>query len=270
MRNCLSAIVLVLGLVSSAGAQDVSPLKRRIDTLPRPVTAVELSALAKDSPNAYIYFVQDFLAGRGLFEGSVDGQLKPGTIQAILSYCREHEILATCAGGPLKERSVEAVSAAIVADLIPVLPEGWRISDNGRLESIGLKIDLVSAGANEAVFHFAGTAAREGYINIELSPLVPSKPGTWVTSVEATSQQVGKNSGNLWLRTALFADKRYLGELFAGTRLPEGETTERITDSGEPKDGVLQLLPYIQFWLRPGDEIDTTVTLKAPSFTQKQ
>lgn len=268
MRSSLSAIVLFIALVINANAQDVSSLQRRIEALPSPVTAAELRTLATDSPNAYVFFLQDFLSERGLFGGSADGQLKPATVKAILSYCREREILATCSSGPLKERSVEAVTAAIVADLIPVLPEGWRISDNGKLGSIGLKIELVSAGPDEAVLHFTGTAVRGGYINIELSPLVPSKPGNWVTSVEATSRQVGKNSGGLWLRTAMFADDSYMGELFEGTQLPEGETPQLISDSGAPEDEAMMLLPYIQFWLQHGDQIDTTVTLKAPSFTQ--
>ena len=130
-----------------------------------------------------------------------------------------------------------------------------------------MKIELVSAGASQAVLRFSGTAARQGYINVELSPLQPSAPGTWVTSVATASKQSG--AGGLWLRTALLDDSGYIGELFEGKQLPEGETLERISDSGIPPAEATRLLPYIQLWVDEGDEVDTTLTLADPSFVSQ-
>ena len=269
MRSSLSAIVMVLVVATSAYSQDIAPLKRTIDGLPKPVTVEQLAELSIKQPNTYVYFVQDFLAERGTFTGTPDGQLKSGTIGALLTYCRERGIEPACAGGPLLPKAVAAVAGAIVTDLVPVLPEGWRIADNGKGGSIGLTTEVVSAGPSEAVLHFSGTAAREGYINIELSPLQASMPGNWVTSVTARGEQNGKYAGDLWLRTAILDPTGYVGELFDGTRLPEGEQAERISASGAPKDGATQMLPYIQFWLRAGQQIDTTLTLADPSFARQ-
>lgn len=269
MRGSLSTIVLILGTTSFAAAQDVSSLQRTIDTLARPVSEEQLRELAADRPNAYVYFVQRFLADRGLFSGGADGQLKGGTIQALLTYCRASGIETVCAGGPMRPEAVAAVARAIVADLVPVLPAGWRIADNGKGGSIGLTIELVSAGPNEAILRFSGTAARTGYINVELSPLQPAAPGNWVASVSARGQQDGQDAGDLWLRTAVLDENGYIGELFTGPRLPEGEQTTRVTASGTPDEGATRLLPYVQFWLQAGQQIDTTVTLADPSFEQQ-
>lgn len=269
MRGSLSTIVLILGTTSIAAAQDVPSLQQTIDTLAKPISEEQLRELAADRPNAYVYFLQRFLADRGVFSGSADGQLKGSTIQALLTYCRESGIETVCAGGPMRSEAVAAVARAIVADLVPVLPEGWRIADNGKGGSIGLTVEVVSAGANEATLRFTGTAARTGYINVELSPLQPAAPGNWVTSVTARGQQDGQDAGDLWLRTAVLDDDGYIGELFAGTRLPEEEQAKRVTASGAPGEGATRLLPYVQFWLRAGQQIDTTVTLADPSFGQQ-
>jgi hypothetical protein len=270
MQSSLSAIILALVLATSAVAQDVSPLQRAIDTLPKPVTSEQLVKLATDNPNAYVYFVQDFLAGRGMLKGPADGQLKTVTVKALLAYCRERGIETACGAGPLLTESVAAVSGAIVADLVPVLPQGWRIADNGKGGSLGLKIDLVSAGPASAVLHFSGTTAHEGYINVELSPVLTSTPGNWVTSVTAGNQRAeGKPGGDLWLRTAVLDTYGYAGELFEGARLPEGAEAQRISESGTPKEGATQLLPYVQLWVRQGEEIDTTLTLADPSFVKQ-
>ena len=42
-----------------------------------------------------------------------------------------------------------------------------------------------------------------------------------------------------------------------------------VSASGTPKDGATQMLPYIQFWLRAGQQIDTTLTLADPSFVRQ-
>jgi len=269
MRSSLSAIVVALVFATSANSQDISPLKREIDGLAKPVTVEQLAALSRQRPNVYVYFVQDFLAERGTFTDTPDGQLKDSTIRALLAYCRERGIEPDCAGGPLRPQAVAAVAAAIVADLVPVLPEGWRIADNGKNGSIGLTTEVVSAGPSEAVIHFSGTATREGYINVELAPLQASMPGNWTTSVTARGEQNGKDAGDLWLRTAILDPTGYVGELFQGTRVPEGEVAERISASGTPKDGATKMLPYIQFWLRAGQQIDTTLTLADPSFVRE-
>ena len=122
MRRSLAAVILTLTVATGAAAQDAPRLQRVIDALPQPMTAGQLASLATDTPNAYVYFVQNFLAARGLLKGAADGQLKSSTVSALLAYCRERNIEKVCAAGPLLAQGIGAVSEAIVADLVPVLP----------------------------------------------------------------------------------------------------------------------------------------------------
>lgn len=269
MRRSLSAIILTIALTGSAASQDASRWQRAIDALPSPVTAERLGSLAADDPNAYVYYLQNFLGDRGLFKGAADGLLTSATIAALLSYCRERSIGSICATGPLLPEAIAAVARAIAEEPTPTLPEGWNISDNGRIGSVGLNVEVVSAGTTEATLRVTGKAVRQGYINIWLSPLQPSLPGTWVTSVSATSNQAGKNTTDLWLRTAVHDSTGYIGELFDGQRIPEGDRLQRISLSGTPKEGALELLPYVQLWVREGDEVDVTLTLADPSFERQ-
>lgn len=270
MRSSLSAIVLTLALVAGASAQDVSPLQRRIDTLPIPVTAAELRALAKDSPNAYVYFVQGFLAGRGLFDGSLDGQLKPATVKAILSYCRERDFERACAQGPLLPEAIEAVALSIAEELAPKLPQNWLLDDNGSHGSVGLVADIQAADADGVTLHIHGTAQREGYYNINLGEGPMATPGTWTGEVTAM-QSIGASDTlrNATFGAALMSDKAYAGELFSPVPLPTGGSMERLRGSGTPPPEAKKLVPYVQLWVFEGDVIDTVLELDAPTLTSQ-
>lgn len=270
MRSSLSAIVLSLALMTGVIAQDVSPLQRRIDTLPRPVTAVALSALATDRPNAYVFFVQDFLAGRGLFDGSVDGQLKPGTVKAILSYCRERGIERACAQGPLLPEAIAAVALSIAEELAPKLPETWLVDDNGAHGSVGLVADIQAADTDGVTLHIHGTAKRKGYYNINLGEGPTATPDTWTGEVTAMqSTGAGNTPRNAVFGAALMSDKAYAGELFTPVPLPTAGSMERLRGSGMPPPEAKRLIPYVQLWVFEGDEIDTVIELDAPMLTSE-
>lgn len=120
MLRSVLAVILALALVAGAAAQDVSRFARAIDGLSSPPKAEELAALGASDPNAYVYFLQDFLSSKGIYAGPADGMLTKPTIGAIVRYCREAGVEATCSRGPLLPESIAAVSGAVAAALAPV------------------------------------------------------------------------------------------------------------------------------------------------------
>ncbi len=291
MIRSVSGLVAMLALVVSAEAQDTTRLQREIDALSSPPTAEEINALGANDPNAYVYFLQNYLSGTGSYAGPLDGQLTNPTIRAIVGFCREAGVAETCIRGPLLPESIAAVSQALATELMPAvavveieppaevevevaevvtpavpptLPDGWRINDNGNRGSLGVSVELVSAGAAEAVFHFRGTATQRGYINIDVSPALPAGPGTWETSLEGASVAAPDTGGIVLLRTAKLSDDAYRAELFDGVRLDA--STRRLSASGVAGDEVRRLIPLVQLWAEAGEVIDATVTLRNPSF----
>jgi len=295
MLRSVSTVVIALALVTGAGAQDVSRLERAIGTLSSPPSAEQLAALGASNPNAYVYFLQDFLADRGIYAGKADGLLTTPTIRAIVSYCRQVGVAEACVRGPLLPESIAGVSAAVADALAPaeeepaviafeppapapdatapaaeepvaaVLPEGWRLNENGG-RPLGLLAEIVSAGRDEAVIHLTGKAEARGYFNIEFGSIQAASAGTWVTSVSAGRERAAGTDGHTWLRTAAFDDTRYLGELFGGVSVPEGAGAKKISGSGSPTPDVTRLLPYVQLWVEAGETVDTTLRLAQPSF----
>jgi hypothetical protein len=267
MRTSLWAIIVALMLATGAVAQDVSPMKRVIDKLPKPVTAEQLSGLATDHPNAYVYFVQDFLAGRGTFKGTADGQLKAATIKALMAYCREHGIEAVCGSGPLTPGSVAAVAGAVVADLVPVLPAGWKIDTGGPEGAPGIKADIEAAGATSLTLHLSGTAVRDGYVNINLSDIVAAIPGNWAGEVTGLqSIAPGSAARHAAFSAALFSDTAYLADLFPQVQVPADGVARKLSGSAAPTPETTRLMPYVQLYVFKGDVIDTVLELSTPSF----
>ena len=301
MLRSVSGLVAMLALVAAAHAQDTPRLQRVVGALSSPPSAEELTALGASDANGYVYFVQDFLTDQGIYGGAVDGQLTNATIRAIVGYCRDAGFAETCIRGPLLPQSIAAVAEAVAAALAPavaedpvttaatpaaatpaaetpvepveqpvavaVLPEGWRFNDNGSRGTLGLVVELVSAGPAEAVIHFSGTATRQGYFNIEVGPTLPAAAGTWVTSVDGASQRAANTGGTVWLRTAMLSDDAYLGELFEG--IPLQPLMGSAAGSGEAGVEVRRLLPYVQLWAEAGEVIDVTLTLRNPQFTRQ-
>ncbi len=294
MLRSVSGLVATLVLVIGAQAQDTLRLQRAIDALSSPPGADEIAALGASDANAYVYFVQDFLRGKGTYGGAVDGQLTNAAIRAIIAYCREAGFAETCSRGPLLPQSIAAVSGAIAAALAPagvdpgattpaaeaaaeptepvatpaaapMLPEGWHLNDNGGRGSLGLAVELVSAGRDEAEVRFSGTATRDGYFNIELAPNRPAAAGTWVTEVTAARESAADTTGETWLRTARMNEKSYLGELFPGVPINAGAEATTLSGAGTLSADTTRLLPYVQLWVRAGDRIDTTLYLADPS-----
>jgi len=298
------SLAAMLALVAGASAQDTVRIQRDIDALSSPPLAEEIRSLGENSPNAYVLFMQDYLKNIGSYAGPLNGQLTTPTIRAIVGLCREAGFAESCIRGPLLPESIAAVSKVVATALMPdaaevvaeqpaeaemeaeveaeleevvakvvapaepaeppILPEGWRINDNGSRGSLGVSTELVSAGPAEAVFHFSGTATQRGYINIDLAPVQPAGPGTWVTSVEGSSVHAPDTTGIVLLRTARLSDDAYLGELFDGVRL--GAAVQRLTGSGVADAEVTRLIPLVQLWVEAGEVIDATVTLRNPSF----
>jgi hypothetical protein len=198
--------------------------------------------------------------------------LMPEVAEVVAEQPAEAEMEAETAAEPEEVVVAEVVVRAEPAEPVepvepaetPVLPEGWRINDNGSRGSLGVSAELVSAGPAEAVFHFHGTATQRGYINIDLAPAQPAGAGTWATSVEGSSVHAPDTAGIVLLRTARLSDEAYLGELFDGVRL-EAEA-RRLTGSGVADAEVTRLIPLVQLWAEAGEVIDATVTLRNPSF----
>jgi hypothetical protein len=145
------------------------------------------------------------------------------------------------------------------------LPEGWRLNDNGGRGTLGLAVTIVAAGPTDAAIRFSGTAARQGYFNVEVGPAEASEAGTWVTQVSASRESAEGSAGTVWLRTALFADKAYLGELFNGIRIGPGAPATVVEGSGEPLPETTRILPYVQLSVNAGDRVDTTIQIADPS-----
>ena len=289
MLRSLTGLVAMLVLIEGTAAQDMPGLQRTIDTLSSPPTAEELANLGERNPNAYVFFLQDFLKAEGSYGGAVDGQLTNATINAIIRFCRESGVLETCVRGPLLPQSIALVSEAVAAalapaveavavaetpepvtepaliDVIPTLPEGWRLNDNGGRGTLGLEVTIVSAGPTDAAIRFSGTATRQGYFNVEVGPAEASEAGTWVTKVSASRESAEGSAGTIWLRTALFADKAYQGELFNGIRIGPGTSATVLEGSGGPLPETTRLLPYVQLSVNAGDWVDTTIQIADPS-----
>ncbi len=304
MLRSVFSLAAMLALVAGASAQDTGRIQRDIDALSSPPLAEEIRSLGENSPNAYVLFMQDYLKNIGSYAGPLNGQLTTPTIRAIVGLCREAGFAESCIRGPLLPESIAAVSQVVAAALTPavaevveeppaememeaeaeaeleevvaevvapaepaeppILPEGWRINDNGSRGSLGVSTELVSAGPAEAVFHFRGTATQRGYINIDLAPVQPAGPGTWVTSVEGSSVHAPDTAGIVLLRTARLSDDAYLGELFDGVRLEAA--AQRLTGSGVADSEVTRLIPLVQLWVEADEVIDATVTLRNPKF----
>lgn len=223
----------------------------------------------------------------GFAESCIRGPLLPESIAAVSQVVAAAltPAVAEVVEEPPAEMEMEAEAEAeleeVVAEVVapgesaesaelaepaepPALPEGWRINDNGNRGSLGVSTELVSAGPAEAVFHFRGTATQRGYINIDLAPVQPAGPGTWVTSVEGSSVHAPDTAGIVLLRTARLSDDAYLGELFDGVRLEAA--AQRLTGSGVADSEVTRLIPLVQLWVEAGEVIDATVTLRNPKF----
>lgn len=158
---------------------------------------------------------------------------------------------------------VVAEELAQVAD--PMLPEGWRISDNGGRGASGIAVTVVSAGATDATLHLAGTAALRGYVNIELSPMQPAEPGVWTASLTAAASAGGAEGGTgVVLRTAVYDEEAYLGELFAAVPLPVSSVATEILGSAELPSGATRLMPYAQLFVEQGAVVDITVRIAMP------
>lgn len=275
-----------LALVTGAVAQDIPSLQRTIDRLSTPPSAEELTELGAKNPNAYIYFLQDFLKDAGGYGGPLSGQLTNATIGAIVGFCRQAGFAETCIRGPMLPQSIAAVSNAVAAALtpaaeatpaaaaaptpaetdgLPSLPEGWMLNDNGGRGSLGLDVVVISAGPEEAVIRLSGTAASRGYFNIQLSPRLDSTPARWMTQVSAQRESLAGTAGEISFGTALMGDKAYLGELFPRVPITDGATMTALNGSGVPPADTLQIVPYVQLWVKEGDRVDTTIHLADPS-----
>lgn len=286
MLRSVTGLAATLVLVAGAVAQDIPGLQRVIDRLSSPPTSEELTGLGASNPNAYIYFLQDFLKDKGSYGGPLSGQLTSATIGAIVGFCREMGFAETCIRGPMLPQSIAAVSNAVVAALTPVaekapalaaepevvevaeapaLPEGWLLNDNGGRGTLGLVVEVVSSGAAEAVIHFKGTAERRGYFGVNFEPARTIAAGTWVTQVSATRDEVPDTAGVVRLRTAKQGEKGYLGELFDGIVIKPGPDLATLSGSGIAADDTLRLLPYVQLWVEEGDRVDITLRLADPS-----
>jgi hypothetical protein len=299
MRINVLGLAAMLFTVASVEAQDTTRMQRDIDALSSPPVAGEIQALGADNPNAYVLFLQDYLASAGVYAGPLNGQLTNATIRAIVGFCREAGFAETCIRGPLLPESIGLVSEAVALALAPPsapaeaaagpaeepiavaqvadetpeepetaeppsLPEGWRLNDNGSRGPLGVEAELLSAGPAEAVIRFSGTVPERGYFNIDLGPAEPAGPGSWVTSVEGSAIHAPGTGGRVLLRTARLSDDAYLGELFDGVQL--GAATGIVSASGVAGDEVKRLLPLVQLWAEAGEVIDVTVTLRNPTF----
>lgn len=288
MLRSVTGLAATLAFVAVAAAQDIPGLQRVIERLSSPPTSEELAGLGASNPNAYIFFLQDFLKDKGSYAGPLSGQLTSATIGAIVSFCRETGFAETCARGPMLPQSIAAVSNAVVAALTPVaeaaatpepapepavaeaaeapvLPEGWLLNDNGGRGSLGLEVEIVSAGAAEAVIRFEGTATRRGYFGVNFEPARAIAPGKWVTTVSATRDEVPETEGVIRLRTAKQGEKGYQGELFDGIVIKPGPDLVKMSGGGVATGDTLRLLPYVQLWVEAGDRVDFTLRLANPS-----
>jgi len=286
MRTNIVLAAASLFLVTGAVAQD-TPASLQI-----PGNLVEMAA---SDANSYVLFVQRFLADRGEYAGPVDGLLTQQTIGSLNAFCRSSGIGDVCARGPLLPEAIAAVQSAIgtalgspvtaaaqppaatpgataVQPLVAAneslsLPEGWTLKESGGPGATGIEARVVSAGPNEATIHFVGTATRQGYINVLTGEDEPSGQGTWVAELSGRQERPSSSAeGAVYLRTAMFQETAYVGELFAGVPLSDAGDEQRVSGSGQPKPEATRLTPYVQLPVEAGQQVDLVVHLTDPSF----
>lgn len=292
MRTNIVLVAASLFLATGAAAQD-TPTSLQI-----PGNLVEMAA---GDANSYVLFVQRFLADRGEYAGPVDGLLTQQTIGSLNAFCRSSGIGAVCSRGPLLPEAIAAVQSAIgtalgepatteasaqppastpgatvvqplVAANQPLpLPDGWTLEESGGPGATGIAAEVVAAGTNDATIHFVGTATRQGYINVMTGTGGPAEPGTWVAELSGRQERPSPDGqGELYLRTAMFQDSVYLGELFKGVPLSDASDEQPVMGSGQPRPEATRLAPYVQLFVEPGQQVDVVVHIADPSFARTQ
>lgn len=290
MRTNIVLVAASLFLATGAVAQD-APASLQI-----PGNLVEMAA---GDANSYVLFVQRFLADRGGYAGPVDGQLTQQTISSLNAFCRSSGIGDVCTRGPLLPEAIAAVQsavatalggsatteaaaqppattpdAAVVRPLVAAseplsLPDGWTLEESGGPGATGIEAEVVAAGANDATIHFVGTATRQGYINVLTGTGEPAEPGTWVAELSGRQDRPSPDGqGELYLRTAMFQESVYLGELFKGVPLSDAGDEQQVTGSGQPRPDATRLAPYVQLFVEPGQQVNVVVHIADPSFAR--
>ena len=78
-----------------------------------------LRDLRRRSAHAYVYFIQQQLAERGIYDGPLSGILDSRTISAFKAACDKAGALRTCAPGPLTDITARVLGGFLFAPTPP-------------------------------------------------------------------------------------------------------------------------------------------------------
>ena len=242
-----------------------------------------LPRLLEVNPNAYVYALQSGLRAAG-YASPLSGILGRSTVTQLSAFCADQGIDAQCRRGPLLPDSARAIGTALAAGNATQsaetgappaevetqvtaaetgLPAGWSIDDG---QPFGIATRIEDATATGATIHVEGSPARNGWVNIYLSPPVDAgASGRWTGTI-GRAAVIGQTDADQTVRFLVAlrpAGGGYMGELFDGIALPEAPAL--LEGSGTLPDGAALLQPYVQVRFAANQALAVAVTIEAPA-----
>jgi hypothetical protein len=98
---------------AASSLADFAKFSEEVKTADENRRAFSIRQVRSGNVNAYVYLVQDLLAGKALYSGPKNGLLTGSTITAFNRYCKDKGIYADCLRGPISGFAVKAFSEAI-------------------------------------------------------------------------------------------------------------------------------------------------------------
>lgn len=254
-----------------------------------------LPRLLEANPNAYVYALQSGLRAAG-YASPLSGILGRSTVTQLSAFCADQGIDAQCRLGPLLPDIARTIGTALaagnatqsaetgappaevetqvtsapaepsaVASAVAEtgLPAGWSIDDG---QPFGIATRIEDATATGATIHVEGSPARNGWVNIYLSPPVDAgASGRWTGTI-GRAAVIGQTDADQTVRFLVAlrpAGGGYMGELFDGIALPEAPAL--LEGSGTLPDGAALLQPYVQVRFAASQALAVAVTIEAPA-----
>ena len=100
---------ILIGARDPVSPESMQSIADQFEALTRARGTQVLRQLRRVNPRAYVYIVQQKLAGLGIYNGPISGTLDARTIGAIRVACERAEATAQCAPGPLTDGAVQVI-----------------------------------------------------------------------------------------------------------------------------------------------------------------